>query len=285
MSSTRERDTTGVGAAEPSSYAQAILNILEDFAEEKAQLEDTRRAVVNILEDFDIEQRKAAELEMFAYVASHDLQEPLRMVTSYTQLLARRYAGRLDSDADDFIGFIVDGTLRMQMLIRDLLEYSRVGSTELDLRGTASESVLEEVLADLRSLLNDSGGVVTHGSLPIVLADPSQLAQLFQNLLTNAIKFRGDRAPVVDVRADPAGAGWRFSVTDNGIGIDPVHSERIFTAFQRLNSREVPGTGVGLAICRKIVERHGGRIWVESQPGQGSTFFFTLSGTDHAATP
>ena len=259
-----------------ASMHRALLNILGDFAGEKTRLSDTQRAVLNILEDFDLEQRKVAELEMFAYVASHDLQEPLRMITSYTQLLARRYAGRLDADADDFIGFVVDGTKRMQALIRDLLEYSQVGSAELNLRAVDCEQVLQEVLANLRKLVVESSATVTHDPLPTVLADPSQLARLLQNLLTNAVKFHGDRSPVVHVGAEAIAGRWRVSVSDKGIGIDTAFTESVFDAFHRLNPREFPGTGVGLAICRRIVERHGGRIWVESTLGEGSTFFFTL---------
>jgi len=265
------------GRVDASAYARAILNILEDFSDEKTRLNDTQRAVMNILEDFDLEKRKVAELEMFAYVASHDLQEPLRMITSYTQLLAKRYAGRLDADADDFIGFVVDGTKRMQALIRDLLEYSNVGSTELDLRAADCEQVLRGVLANLESLMAESGATLTHDPLPTVLADSSQLAQLLQNLVTNAVKFRGARAPVVHVGAEPVVGGWRLSVRDNGIGIDHAYAESVFEAFRRLNPRDYPGTGVGLAICKRIVERHGGRIWVESVVGEGSTFFVILS--------
>lgn len=260
---------------------RAILNILEDFSDEKTRLSDTQRAVLNILEDFDAEKRKVAELEMFAYVASHDLQEPLRMITSYTQLLARRYGEKLDADADEFIRFIVDGTLRMQALIRDLLEYSRVGSRELNFRATDCEQVLQQVLTDLKALQEETGAVVTHDPLPTVLADESQMTQLFQNLITNAIKFRGPEVPVVHLGAEPVSGGWRLSVRDNGIGIEPAYRERVFEAFQRLHSREYPGTGVGLAICQRIADRHGGRIWVESAPGRGSTFFFTLTGWGH----
>ncbi|MFA5786720.1 MAG: ATP-binding protein [Actinomycetota bacterium] len=260
-----------------ASTHRALLNILGDFADEKSRLSDTQRAVLNILEDFDLEKRKVAELEMFAYVASHDLQEPLRMVTSYTQLLAKRYAGRLDADADDFIGFVVDGTKRMQALIRDLLEYSRVGSAELNLRATDCEQVLQGVLASLKNLIAESGAIVTYDPLPTVLADSSQLTQLFQNLVTNAVKFHGERSPVVHVGVEPTAGSWRLSVRDNGIGMDPAYTESVFEAFRRLNPRDYPGTGVGLAICKKIVERHGGRIWVESAVGEGSVFFVTLS--------
>jgi PAS domain S-box-containing protein len=224
--------------------------------------------------------RSNAELERFAYVASHDLQEPLRMVSSYVQLLARRYQGRLDADADEFIHYAVDGASRMRRLIQDLLTYARIST-----RGEAFEPVaLEEVLEDTREALKvaieESGATLTHDPLPTVTADPTQMGQLFQNLLSNALKFRGAEPPVVHIGArrsgDHAGA-WLFSVHDNGIGIDPAFFDRIFIVFQRLHGMtEYSGTGIGLALCRRIVERHGGHLWVESGPGRGATFFFTL---------
>jgi light-regulated signal transduction histidine kinase (bacteriophytochrome) len=220
--------------------------------------------------------RSNAELEQFAYVASHDLQEPLRMVASYNQLLARRYKGKLDKDADDFIGFSVEGVTRMQRLINDLLEYSRVGTRG----GERVEVDLAEVLGHVRSNLEraiaDTKAIITNDPLPRVQADQGQMLQLLQNLVGNAIKFhRDDEAPAVHVGMKPD--GQTFFVKDNGIGIDSQFFDRIFVIFQRLNAREkYPGTGIGLAICKKIVERHGGRIWVESEPGKGSTVLFTL---------
>ena len=221
--------------------------------------------------------RSNADLEQFAYVASHDLQEPLRMVSSYTQLLARRYQGQLDDKADRWIGYAVDGAERMQRLINDLLAYSRVGTHGRTPEPSHSELVLAEALRNLEGAIRGSGAVVTHDPLPVVRVDPAQLLQLFQNLLANAVKFRGGSAPVVHVGVRQAGEAWHFRVTDNGIGIDPEHLERIFVIFQRLHTRATyPGTGMGLAICKRIVERHGGRLWVESQPGLGSEFHFTL---------
>ncbi|MBN1994112.1 MAG: substrate-binding domain-containing protein [Anaerolineae bacterium] len=222
--------------------------------------------------------RSNAELEQFAYVASHDLQEPLRMVKSYLQLLERRYQGRLDQDADEFIAFAVDGAERMRILINDLLEYSRVTTHGKPFAPTACAAVLDQVLANLKIALEESGAVVTYDELPVVLADETQLIRLLQNLIGNAIKFRqAESRPEIHVRAEHSGGEWTFSVRDNGIGIAPEDFERIFMIFRRLHSREeYAGTGIGLAVCKKIVERHGGRIWVKSGAGQGSTFYFTI---------
>jgi PAS domain S-box-containing protein len=222
--------------------------------------------------------RSNAELDKFASVASHDLQEPLRMVASYTQLLARRYKGRLDADADEFIAYAVDGANRMQQLIQDMLAYSRTGTPGTKLRPVSAEAALAHALLSLRGAVEQSGAIVTHDKLPVVLGDQVQITQLFQNLLSNAIKYQHGTIPRIEVSATIGDGGmWLFSVKDNGIGIDPKYYDRIFGIFQRLHKREeYAGTGMGLAICKKIVEGHGGRIRVSSRLGEGSTFSFTL---------
>ena len=221
--------------------------------------------------------RSNADLQQFAYVASHDLQEPLRMVSSYTQLIARRYKGKLDADADEFIAFAVDGANRMQRLILDLLAYSRVNTAGRQFEPTAMETVLKAALNNLTNAVKESQAVITHDPLPAVMGDDKQLAQLFQNLLSNAVKFGGAQPPRIHISAKQTDGEWLFSVRDHGIGLDPQYVDRIFVIFQRLHTREeYPGTGIGLAICKKIVERHGGRIWVESELGKGATFYFTM---------
>jgi PAS domain S-box-containing protein len=245
-----------------------------------------KAAEAHLLEKMEELNRSNEELGQFAYIASHDLQEPLRMVASYTTLLSRRYKGKLDADADEFIGFAVDGASRMQRLIQDLLAYSRVGSAGKELSETCSEDALQRTLVILRGVIEESRAVVTHDPLPIVFADEMQLIQLFQNLIGNAIKYQRTGIPHVHIAASRSGeTQWKFSVQDNGLGIDPQYFERIFGMFQRLHKREeFAGTGIGLAICKKIVERHGGSISVESEPGHGSTFHFSLDGTDRKVT-
>ncbi len=247
-----------------------VLEVARDITEQKRTeeaLEEKRQEL----------ERSNQELEQFAYVASHDLQEPLRMIGSYTQLLARRYQGKLDKDADEFIGFAVDGVTRMQRLINDLLTYSRVGTRGREPEPTDSNVVLERALLNLQVAIEDNKAKVTHDPLPVVMADDRQLEQLLQNLVGNALKYHGKEPPCVHVGVAQSNGTWEFFVRDNGIGIDPKYADRVFVIFQRLHNRtEYSGTGIGLAVCKKIVERHGGRIWMESEPGKGSTFRFTL---------
>jgi len=221
--------------------------------------------------------RSNRELEQFAYAASHDLQEPLRMVAAYTQLLAERYHGKLDEQADKYIHYAVDGALRMQALIQDLLAFSRAGRQGMEMEPADCNLVIGEALANLQLTLHESGAVVKYEPLPVVLGNAPQLRQVFQNLIANAIKFHGPQSPVVRISSRPSDEGWQFSVQDNGIGIALEDVNSIFVVFQRLHTRmEYPGNGIGLAICKKIIERHGGRIWVESREGEGSTFKFIL---------
>ncbi len=222
-------------------------------------------------------QRSNSELEQFAYVASHDLQEPLRMISSYTQLLADRYKDKLDDKANLFIHYAVDGAIRMQALINDLLAYSRIGTKGKTLEPVDTHVVLGEAVNVLRMSINEAKAIITNEELPEVRADASQLVLLFQNLIGNALKFRGKGYPHVQISAKDNGAEWQFSVKDNDIGIDPQFADKIFVIFQRLHTKEeYPGSGMGLAICKKIVERHGGRIWFESELDKGATFYFTI---------
>ena len=226
-------------------------------------------------------ERSNAALEQFAYIASHDLQEPLRMVSSYVELLARRYRGKLDKDADEFIAFAVDGANRMKELIDGLLAFSRIEAQGRKPEPADSEAALVRVLKILGPALEESGGAITHDPMPPVTADAVQLEQVFQNLIGNAIKFRGEAPPRIHVSAQRDGAEYVFSVRDNGIGIDPQYSHKVFQIFQRLHARgEHPGQGLGLAVCKRIVERHGGRIWLDSEPQKGATFRFSLPSAD-----
>jgi signal transduction histidine kinase len=222
-------------------------------------------------------ERSNADLEQFAYVASHDLQEPLRMVASYVKLLERRYGDKLDADAREFMEYAVEGAERMRVMITDLLAYSRVGTQAAQPMLIDSGEALEAALENLKLAIEESGAIISHGDLPQVTGDLLQLTHLFQNLVGNAIKFCGEQPPRISIEAREQDGEWVFSVIDNGIGIDPGYADRIFDIFQRLHTRgEYPGTGIGLAICKKIVDRHGGRIWMESQPGEGCIFNFTI---------
>jgi two-component system, sensor histidine kinase and response regulator len=222
-------------------------------------------------------ERSNRDLEEFAYIASHDLQQPLRMISSFVKLLEQHYSGKLDEKADKWINFAVDGANSMHEMINNLLEYSRVGTKGKAFETTESEGLLKLALANLRIAVQESGTQVTYDNLPTVRADRFQILRLFQNLIDNAIKFRGDESPRIHVSAKRDASRWVFSLQDNGIGVDPRYSDQIFVIFRRLHSSaKYPGSGMGLAICRKIVERHGGWIWVESAHGKGSTFFFSL---------
>jgi light-regulated signal transduction histidine kinase (bacteriophytochrome) len=282
----------------------AVLNILEDLDAEKVKIEGVNLDLLNEIAERErlqaqLEQRTAqlecantdlqkqgeelarsnTELETFAYVASHDLSEPLRAISGPIGLLARRYEGQLDAEADQFIHFVVDGAQRMQTMIDDLLVYSRVGRVEGRIGPVDLNAVLEVVLTALRPTINDNQAIVTIESLPVVVGEATQLSRVFQNLLSNALKFTvPGEAPRVQVGAERSDEGWRFSVTDNGIGIEARYRERIFGMFKRLNTRdEYPGTGIGLALAKKIIERHGGRIGVEDAPtGVGSRFWFVF---------
>jgi light-regulated signal transduction histidine kinase (bacteriophytochrome) len=235
--------------------------------------ESTRSALAKKVKELA---RSNGELEQYASVASHDLQEPLRMISTYTQILADQYSGRLDEKADKYIHYVVDGALRMQTLIRDLLEFSRVGRSEGNLKRTDSEEEMKLVVSSLRAAIQESGAVVTYGPLPVVMAHPFQLRQVFQNLVGNAIKFHDGHPPAIQVNAERKHGDWVFSVTDNGISIAPENAQKIFAIFQRLHTREeYSGNGIGLAICKKIVEQHGGQIWVEPRSVEGAVFKFT----------
>jgi PAS domain S-box-containing protein len=263
--------------------AEAVLRQLNVELERRVQerTADLERANAELGRQAAELARSNAELEQFAYVASHDLQEPLRMVSSFTQLLAKRYRGRLDADADEFVGYVVEGAVRMQALINDLLMYSRVGRKDKGLTAVDCGAIVATACANLRNTIDETGAAVTIDPLPTLVAESTQLLQLFQNLIGNALKFTKAGPPRIHLGASRRGPEWIFWVKDNGIGIESRYAERIFQVFQRLHNRkEYPGTGIGLAICKKVVERHGGRIWVESKPGHGSVFYFTLPAWD-----
>ena len=266
----------GVGN-KPANYTLADADTLRDLATPIMDLVARKRAEEALRRTAEELARSNRDLEQFAYVASHDLQEPLRMVTGFVQLLQHNCGDRLGADAKKYIDFASDGAKRMQTLINDLLAYSRVGTQAQELQPTDAGAALRQALDNLRAGIEETAAEIAHGQLPTVRADGTQLVQLFQNLVGNALKFRGKAPPKVHVDAVRKLDHWLFSVRDNGIGMDPEYRDRIFLIFQRLHARnEYPGTGIGLAICKKIVDRHGGRIWVESEPGQGATFHFTL---------
>jgi signal transduction histidine kinase len=256
---------------------------LEHAVAERTRAEEALRELNTELEQRVIDRTRELtlsndELRQFAYVASHDLQEPLRTVGSYAQLLQKRYAGRLEGDADEFIKYITEGVTRMHGLLNEMLAYSRV-TTEQQARPKThcdTAKAVAAAIANLEAAIAESGAEITYDSLPTILADEAQLSQVFQNLIGNSVKYRGEAPPRVHISAKNNDAEWVFAVRDNGIGVDGKYQERIFGIFKRLHGRDKPGTGMGLAICKKIVERHGGRIWVESARGEGSTFLFTI---------
>ena len=263
-----------MGPREIRGLASDVNSMRERILRELSAVREANDA----LADHAVElQRSNAELEQFAYVASHDLQEPLRKVTSFCQLLQRRYAGQLDEKADQYIEFAVDGAKRMQVLINDLLAFSRVGRFERDIGPVSSDAALTAAKANLSDQITAAGAVIEAGSLPMVRAQLTLLSVVFQNLIGNALKFRSERPPRVVITAVRDGAFWAFSVTDNGIGVEPQYADRVFLIFQRLHDRSAyPGTGIGLAMCRKIIEYFGGRIWLDTGVTEGARFCFTV---------
>lgn len=250
---------------------------IREFVAIRADITELKTAEVDIRLHADELQRSNKDLEQFAYIASHDLQEPLRAVAGCLQVLQRRYASKIDERADELIKHAVDGAYRMQSLIEGLLAFSRVGTRGTQFGRVDTNTALRNALRNLETAVAETHAAITQDPLPTVKGDPTQLILLFQNLIGNALKFHGEKPPVIRVSARREGSDWIYSVRDNGIGMDPAHFERVFVIFQRLHTRrEYPGTGIGLAICRKIVERHGGRIWVESKPGEGCMFLWTI---------
>ena len=269
----------------PSPAQTEIESLRQEIERLKQQLAESDQSQSALRAEFEqrVAERTAAlrrsveDLQQFAYVSSHDLQEPLRTILSYTRLIESRYKDQLDSNAREFLEYIADAAARMNTLVHDLLLYSRLANAdEVAMRPVDTAGVVAALQLQLAKDIRETGSVIAAEALPTVLGDERQITLVFQNILTNAIKYRGAQAPQVLISAEDQGEVWQFSIRDNGIGIDPAYHERIFGLFKRLHGREVPGSGLGLAICRKIVEKHGGRIWVESEIGRGSTFHFTL---------
>lgn len=264
-------------ANKESNYTQTDILQLTLLMNAAWKVVEKKKAEEELQQNIDELKRSNEELQQFAYVASHDLQEPLRMISSYTQLLAERYENQLDEKANKFIHYAVNGAVRMQLLINDLLAYSRIGSREKQIGPTDTHAVLGRAISNQKMLIDETQALITNDQLPEVQADSSQLLQLFQNLISNALKFHGENPPRIHISAKDEGKEWLFSVSDNGIGIDSQYTDKIFVIFQRLHTKEeYPGSGIGLAICKKIVERHGGKIWFESELGKGTTFYFTI---------
>jgi signal transduction histidine kinase len=255
---------------------QTLLSSVRSALRARGRQYEIRAKIDELVRAQNDLRRSNEDLQQFAYAASHDLQEPLRMVGSYVQLLEKRYKGKLDPDADEYIALASSGVTRMFRLIGDLLSYSRVGTSESQLETINVNDVMLWAKMNLQTAISESGAQITHDPMPTVVFDQSQLLQLFQNIIGNAIKYRSQETPRVHVGATRNGNEWVFSVRDNGQGFDPKYADRIFGVFKRLHGRDVPGTGIGLALCKRIVEKHGGRIWAESQLGSGSTFYFSV---------
>ena len=264
---------------ELSSANEELQAISEEVQTSNDELKHAQTNLSKLVSELKMSNK---ELEQFAYVASHDLQEPLRMITSFTQLLEKRYKGQLDADADDYMGFVVDGAHRMKELIDDLLEFSRLNTDVREFELVIMEIALEDVLRNLKPTIKENKAQISHDYLPNIIGDHVQIIQLLQNLIGNAIKFKGNTPPEIHISAQDQGNQWLFSVNDKGIGIDKNHQKQIFSIFKRLHTREeYPGTGIGLSISKRIVEGHGGQIWIESELGRGSTFYFTIPKRDN----